>query len=254
MDVHCVLEIVEQYIGTINGGIRMNRDFDGRTGAASSTERVYFGVLQALEQQKLVPGQRLIETDLAAQFGVGRNAVREAIQRLAARGFVDLSRNRSPSIRLLSYEETVAVLGVAEALTGLLARTAAARYSTRLHRTALQGVLKQLAECKALNDTYSFSRARRHFYRVLLDIAGNGELSRLFSAIQMQIVYAQYKSPHLLDTRFDDYKRIAAAVAARQPKTAEARAKQHVKRVLKIIAELSASESELDRAVSVTSF
>jgi DNA-binding GntR family transcriptional regulator len=217
--------------------------FDDNGAAGSATDRVYHGVLRALDQHEIVPGQRLIETELALQFGVGRNAVREAIQRLAARGFVDLSRNRSPSIRRLSYAETVAVLEVAEVLIGLLARTAATRYNPRTHRAALQGAIKQLAECKASRDMQSFSRARRHFYRVLLDIAANGELIRLFAALQMQIVYAQFKSPHLLETRFDDYKQIAAAVVGGEPKAAESRAKQHVRNVLDIVTELCGEHS-----------
>jgi len=220
----------------------MERHADGLE-STTATDRVYHGILRALEQQKLVPGQRLIETDLATRFKVGRNAVREAMQRLAVRGIVDLSRNRSPSIRLLSYEEAVAVLEVAEVLTGLLARSAAQRYNARLHRAALQGAMKQLAECEALDDAQSFAQARRHFYRVLLDIAGNSELNRLFSAIQMEVVYAQYKSAELRKTRLEDYKRIAAEVAAHQPKAAESAAKQHVKTVVKIVAELSGTDT-----------
>lgn len=37
-----------------------------------------------------MPGQRLIETELLLRFGVGRNAVREAIHWLAAKGIVEM--------------------------------------------------------------------------------------------------------------------------------------------------------------------
>jgi DNA-binding GntR family transcriptional regulator len=46
-----------------------------------------------LEDSSMVPDQRLVETELAARFGVGRNAVREAMQRLAVRSVIDLSRD-----------------------------------------------------------------------------------------------------------------------------------------------------------------
>ena len=74
---------------------------------AGSVQRVYRGLLADLDHGRMVPGQRLVETDLAERFGVGRNAVREAMQRLAARGVVDLSRHRSPAIRRLDGEETM---------------------------------------------------------------------------------------------------------------------------------------------------
>ena len=95
----------------------------------TAADRVAFEILRALEQRRLIPGQRLIETELAIRVGVGRNAVREAIQRLAAKGIVDLSPNRSPAIRKLSLDETLEVLEVAEELFGLLARVAARNFA-----------------------------------------------------------------------------------------------------------------------------
>src|SRR5580692_1352120 len=88
-------------------------------------DRVAQEILSALERRRLVPGQRLIETEIALSLGVGRNAVREAIQRLAAKGIIDLSRNRSPSIRQLDLDETMEVLEVADEMFGLAARVAA---------------------------------------------------------------------------------------------------------------------------------
>jgi DNA-binding FadR family transcriptional regulator len=77
-------------------------------------------------------------------------------------------------------------------------------------------------------------------YRALLDICGNRELDRLFSAIHMQIVYAQYQSPYLQDIRFADYRAICEAVIAGDVKTAEAVGVRHVKRVRKVVLELRA--------------
>src|SRR3546814_14040142 len=70
----------------------------------SSARPVFLGILRDLETGRMVPGQRLVETELASRHGVGRNAVREAMQHLAARGVVDLSPNRSPAIRKLDLD------------------------------------------------------------------------------------------------------------------------------------------------------
>lgn len=207
----------------------------------SASERVSSGIMRDLEQQQLVPGQRLIETEIAQRFGVGRNAVREAIQRLAATGIVDLSRNRSPSIRRLALEETLDVLEVAEAMTALLAHLAARNFDDPAHLPRIQAVLSELSDCAATRDPDAFSRARRRFYRTLLDIAGNGELDRHFSAMNMHIVYLQYRSSLLQDARFKDYRTICQAVIDRDVHGAEGAARQHVKRVRHLIQELSAT-------------
>ena len=69
--------------------------------------------MKDLEEGRMVPGQMLAETNIAVRFGVGRNAVREAMQQLGARGVIDLSRHRSPTIRLLDKAETSEILAVA---------------------------------------------------------------------------------------------------------------------------------------------
>src|SRR3546814_7324942 len=72
-----------------------------KAGSAGATQRVYLGILQDLEKHRMVPGQRLVETELALHFGVGRNAVREAMQRLAVRGVVDRSEEHTSELQSL---------------------------------------------------------------------------------------------------------------------------------------------------------
>lgn len=201
----------------------------------STPQRVAQSILIALEQRKVVPGQRLVETELALELGVGRNAVREAIQILAGRGIVDISRNRSPAIRRLLLNEALEVLEVAEELFGLVARLAARKFVPALHAAALREIASRLRHCQQTRERAPFSLLRRDFYRALLEISDNRELSRLFSTIQMQIVYAQFDSDELLDTRLQDYRRLCEAVLSADVRAAELEARGHVKHVRKII-------------------
>src|SRR3546814_16071964 len=91
---------------------------------AGSARPVFLGILRDLETGRMVPGQRLVATELASRHGVGRNAVREAMQPHAARGVVDPSPHRSPSIRKPALAARLDVLEVASALTSLPVRRA----------------------------------------------------------------------------------------------------------------------------------
>ncbi|MDO9279847.1 MAG: GntR family transcriptional regulator [Polaromonas sp.] len=197
----------------------------------SASELVFFGIVNGLELQKYVPAQRLVEADLAAQFGVGRNSVREALQRLAAEGIVDLHRHKGAAIRSLSMQETLDVLDVAERMTGLLARAAARGAASSGLKKILLDSLRALKTADAANDAATFTKARRRFYRCLLDMGGNRELQRLFPTIQMPIVYAQYRLPALQQLRLRDYGKIATAVRAGDPDAAEAAGAAHVQHV-----------------------
>ena len=197
----------------------------------SASDVVFQGILRELEAHALVPGQRLVEVDLAAHFGVGRNSVREALQRLAAEGVIELSRHKGAAIRSLSQDETLDVLDVAERMLGLLARTAVRGVGDPSARASLQEILQQLEDADRAQDSIAFARARRRFYRILLDMGGNLELKRLFPTILMPVVHAQHRLPSLQKMRLADYRRIAQAVLDGKPDQAEAAASAHVDHV-----------------------
>lgn len=212
----------------------------------SASDTVFFGIMGGLELGSFVPGQRLVEADLATQFGVGRNSVREALQRLAAEGIVELPRHRGAVIRRLSLQDTLDVLDVAERMTGLLARAAARGSGDRAHAQALRAAVQALAgagkagkaekaekaeRAERTRPGEAFSGARRHFYRTLLEMGGNRELRRLFPTIHMPVVHAQHRLASLQQMRLADYRRIAAAVLAGDPDEAEAAGAAHVQNV-----------------------
>ncbi|WP_200843444.1 GntR family transcriptional regulator [Pantoea sp. 18069] len=198
---------------------------------ASAADEVFFGIFNGLEVQRFVPGQRLVEADLAIQFGVGRNSVREAMQRLAANGIVDVLRHKGATIKSLTIQETMHVLDVAERMTGLLARTAAQGVRAGHSPQPIQAGLQRLIAAEKEQDADAFARARRNFYRALLDAAGSRELRRLFPSIQMPIVYAQHRLPALQKIRLADYRAISKAVIGGDEAGADAAGMAHVRNV-----------------------
>lgn len=201
---------------------------DAPEGAADA---VFFGIVHGLERRVFVPGQRLVEADLAARFDVGRNSVREALQRLAAEGVVDILRHKGAAVRALTVQETMDVLEVAERMTGLLARSAARAVAAGRGPQALARALQQLRSADGAQDPDTFARARRSFWRALLELAANRELRRLFPSIHMPIVYAQHPIAALQKLRLRDYEAIAQAVAQGREDMADARGMEHVRNV-----------------------
>ncbi|WP_374316918.1 GntR family transcriptional regulator [Aquabacterium sp.] len=212
------------------------------TTSASST--VVYGILNGLAEQKIVPGQRLVEVDLVAQYDVSRNSVREALLQLAAQGVVELQRNKGATIRSLSIEETLEVLDVAERMTGLLARSAAQGIAAGKSDTPLREALAELEQANATGDTHAFARARRGLYRALLHISGSRELQRLFPSIQMPVVYAQHRPSTLQQVRMRDYLAMCDAVLRGDACAADAAGMAHVQNVrAAILTQLSSTVS-----------
>ncbi|MFJ4292798.1 GntR family transcriptional regulator [Cupriavidus sp. NPDC089707] len=203
----------------------------------SASDTVFFGIMNGLDLGSFVPGQRLVETDLVTHFGVGRNSVREALQRLAAEGIVDLPRHRGAIIRRLTLQETLDVLDVAERMTGLLARAATRGSGNRPLAQALRASVQALVAAEKAHDDEAFSSARRNFYRTMLEMGDNRELRRLFPSIHMPIVHAQHRLASLRQMRLDDYRHIATAVLTGGPERAEAAGAAHVQNVRRAILE-----------------
>jgi DNA-binding GntR family transcriptional regulator len=198
---------------------------------ASASDIVFFGITNGLILQKFVPGQRLVEADLAAQFGVGRNSVREALNRLAAEGVVDIIRHKGAVIRSHSEQETMDVLDVAERMMGLLARAAARGILNGQLPLGIESALQQLIAANDENDSAAFSNARRAFYRALLDTGGSRELRRLFPSIHMPIVYAQHRLTGLQKMRLKDYLIIGKAILEGDEVGADTAGATHVRNV-----------------------
>lgn len=201
------------------------------TAPQSASDLVFFGIVNGLEMQGFVPAQRLVEADLALQFGVGRNSVREALQRLAAEGIVELQRNKGAAVRSLSLQDTLDVLDVAERMTGLLARAAAKNAVASGLGAVLRASIDEIDAADTAGNDAGFAAGRRRFYRTLLDMAGSRELRRLFPAIHMSIVYAQHRLPALRRLRVRDYRQIAAAVVDGDLAAADSAGCRHVAHV-----------------------
>ena len=65
----------------------------------SRTQYVLEAIKHAILTGRLSPGQALVETDLAAQFGVSKTPVREALKTLAGTGLVVMSQYKGVTVR-----------------------------------------------------------------------------------------------------------------------------------------------------------
>jgi DNA-binding FadR family transcriptional regulator len=68
----------------------------------SAVEQVVNSLFSGLMSNRFAPGQRLIEVDLTAEYGVSRGTLREAFRRLAADGLIEIVPHRGAIVRRLS--------------------------------------------------------------------------------------------------------------------------------------------------------
>ena len=204
------------------------RDQPARIG---SVDHVAAEILRALYEGRLVPGQKLLESDITRRFAVGRGSVREALRRLETEGLVTSSLHRGASIRRLTRAEVRDLLEVNEALLGLCARFAAERLQGPSEAKSLRAAVKVLANHVDDANSYEIGRARYAFVEALVALAGNEELARLLLRLEPTIVRTQFRAAYdLRHSRLclQTFDRVADLVEAKNGKAAELALQRYV--------------------------
>jgi DNA-binding GntR family transcriptional regulator len=106
---------------------RQKTDFLDSAVADGLQNPVFAGVEQAILEQRIPPGMRLAENDLAEFYGVSRTIVRSGLQGLAQAHLVTLRPNRGASVANPTPREAREVFEARELLEPRSAREAALR-------------------------------------------------------------------------------------------------------------------------------
>ncbi len=94
----------------------------------ATPEHAEFDLVQVIRERiashLIPPGAKLVESELADEFGVSRTRVREAFTELELRGLIRREPNRGAVVARLEMSEIFAIYDVREALEGLAVRLA----------------------------------------------------------------------------------------------------------------------------------
>jgi DNA-binding GntR family transcriptional regulator len=135
-------------------------------------DRVYEGVLGAIRDGRIRPGDRLVLHHLAVQLGVSLSPVREAIARLSQDGLVRLEPHKGAVVIALTDAEIDQIYDVREALeTYAIAQAIDRATSDDIDR--LETACRRL---ESQGDEITLSEwfeANREFHRLLVMACGN---------------------------------------------------------------------------------
>lgn len=200
---------------------------------ASSPERVAHTIARGIVARRWLPGQRLVETDLMSELGVGRSTVREGLKLLDAAGVVDLIPFKGAQIRTITQADARALLPVMATLAGLGARLAAQRIDLADHRARFEAVARDITDPSGPAGVQRVLGTRARFYRVLMEIAGNAELARAMPNGRAILYRSQVQAFVTADdvrVMVREFRGVSQAVLAGDGKRAEARMRIHIER------------------------
>ncbi|WP_314176747.1 GntR family transcriptional regulator [Streptomyces winkii] len=191
--------------------------------------------LQArISQGVLRPGDRIFEQDVAAEFGVSRVPVREAIRMLQSEGLVDvLPQRRGVFVRRLGRRQVEELFDVREALDVLAAKLAAERA-----RTEPEDRLGELADrarrAWEAGDIEAMSDANADFHDQLIVMSGNEVLASILEPLhgRLALLFRLNQEPARVCGEHDE---LHAAVMAGDVERAQEVARRHVRSSRKMV-------------------
>jgi len=177
-------------------------------------QTAYDQLFQAIERREFKSGDRLLETELAAHFGVSRTPIREAIRRLEAEGVVEHKPRVGAIVRTLGQQEIVELYEMRIVLETTAAAMAAKHASNAEIRT-LESL--NLAMAAAADDPVEVAVLNRKFHRCIMDAARNQFLSHSYQALSHALILlgkTTLETPDRVSTVTTQHTAVIAALAA----------------------------------------
>ncbi len=142
-------------------------------------ERVHRYLREEILSNRLPPGTVLGEAALAAELGVSRGPLREALGRLAAEGLVDVRPRRGAVVSALTTREFLEAYQVREALEALAMRLAVPRIGDE-EAARLGQLVDQQARLVEGGDVDRFFQANAAFHDMIVAASGNDTLIEMY--------------------------------------------------------------------------
>jgi len=197
-------------------------------------DQAFDNLADGIVRGEFPPGAPLSELEIAAKLGISRAPAREAIYRLEARGLVRRSPHLGARVVELSLADLRELFEVREALEGMACRLACEKMSN----DDLDALAKSLTTHSqqpdlAAGSAYYQSGGDNDFHFRIAHSSGNARLVRALCEDLYHVMriyrFRSSTQPGRARQALSEHKAIVAALRARDPETAEARMRAHIR-------------------------
>lgn len=178
----------------------------------------------------LRPGTRLDEQELAAEFGVSRTPIREALIQLASAGLVEIRPRRGAIVKELGPHRLCEMFEVMAELEAMCARLAARRI-TNAEIAVLQKGHRACQAARDASDPDAYYWLNEDFHRTIYVASHNTFLSEQATALNRRLRpyrRLQLRVRNRIDTSYSEHQGVVDAILAGDADLAAERIRAHV--------------------------
>lgn len=209
-----------------------NGSLDGEIERTVLSEAIKDRLLEWIVASRLKPGARIVETQIARQFGTSQAPVREAIRALASLGVVEIRPFQGARVRAPSHKELIDAIKVRTELEALGARAAAAAISAA-DLAALRRLMGEMLVAAERGDPHAHAVKNAEFHVTIIRAAKNEALERAWQMLEPFLrTYITATLPGVdLVWLARRHEKLLAALEAGDPEMADRSMREHMHEV-----------------------
>jgi len=164
---------------------------DLRLDHANLDRKAHYIIKSLIVSRQLAPGEKIAQEKLAADLGISRTPLVNALKLLEKENLVEARPRRGYFVRAFGPQEMISVFELREVLEGLAVRKATANI-TAAQKEHLRRFFRAFAGKKRIKDLAAYAQEDEAFHSYLIALAGHDFLRDVLAA--HDVVHASYQT------------------------------------------------------------
>jgi DNA-binding GntR family transcriptional regulator len=193
-------------------------------------EDVYDHLKQAIIDQDIEPGARLVEDRVARMLGISRTPLREALHKLEREDWIEKMPSGGFKVMALSREDIEETFGIRAVLESYAARLAAEKHRSS-DLVPLENVMEKFQDCLEKKRTAPLPDINTEFHDLLYAMSDSPKLIKMINQLRAQISrYRQIilKQKDFAAASFRDHADMLTAMRQRDADRVETLVREHI--------------------------
>jgi len=166
-------------------GSRTGDDVDRPLRRTTLRDEIKDRIVERILDGTYGPGDRIVESQVATEFGTSQAPVREALRELEAMRFVETQPHRGARVREVTTEELIQIYPVRAALEEVAGRAAAVRMSDE-QLSALADELAGMRQAAEAQDLHAQLLHDVRFHELIVEASGNQVLVDVWRSLRVE--------------------------------------------------------------------
>jgi len=199
-------------------------------------EKIVEVLREAIIRQKIRPGERITELEVAERFGISRTPIREAFRQLESEGFLTIMPRKGAVVSSIEEKDIRDFYEIKGVLEGYAARQAVTRMTAK-DIAHLEQLNKEIKLCAERQDVSGMNRAHNAFHDLILEACNNRKIQQVVGNLVRQFQRFRFYVASLVHVEdiLREHADIVAAIRSGDVEQAEACMKLNAKLGLEVL-------------------